>query len=156
MQTYSYTFRHKNGWGVCRTGDFPPATHCHECGAEFAKQKADAITSGFGCGAGVRVGDTRDGQHIEQSPAICYACCHKHDVAQLQDRSKPFTAYVSGDGKQITNWPGAALMRITAESSSRGGFGGRMHYWRAVDIHGQHWHGKNSGRGACINLRACK
>lgn len=156
MQTHSYTFRHKNGWGSCHVSDFPKPTHCHECHVPLPVVDPRGFTSGYGCSAGVIVGETRDGVKIEQSNAICYACCHAHDVAELRDKSKPFTAYISSDGKQITNWPGAALMRITAETSGRAGFGGEMHYWRAVDVHGQHWHGKNSGRGMCVNLRACK
>lgn len=156
MQTYSYTFRSKNGWGCSSVGDFPPVTHCHECGAAIPEKKPEAITSGYGCGAGVHVGDTRTGERIEQSPAVCYACCHKQDVAQLLDTSRPFTAYISSDGRSVTNWPGAALMRVTSESSGRGEFGGRMYYYRAIDTHGKQWHGKGSGRGMCINLRACK
>lgn len=156
MQTYSYTFRHKNGWGSSIIGDFPPVTHCHECGAEIPARAPDACTPGYGCAPGVIVGNTRDGQPIEQRPAVCRACCHARDLEQLRDTSKPFFAYVSGDGKSITNWPGAALMRIYSHHEGRGGFGGRMHYWRAVDTHGRHWHGKNSDRGACVTMRACK
>jgi len=86
----------------------------------------------------------------------CYACCHAQDLAQLKDTTKPFFAYVNGDGKSITNWPGSTLMRITSESTGRGGFGGRMYYYRAIDANGQQWHGKNAGRGMCIKLKACR
>lgn len=156
MNSYSYTFRGKNGWGGSALGDFIKPTHCHECGAALPEKKPDDCTSGYGCSKGAHVGDTRDGQHIEQAPAVCYACCHKHDAAQLLDRSRPFFAYVNGDGKSITNWPGATLMRVTSESSGRAGFGGRMYYYRATDVHGQQWHGKGSGRGMCIALRPSK
>ena len=155
MQTFSYTFRHKNGWGSSAVGDFPPVTHCHECGAAIPAKEPGAITSGYGHGSGVIVGATRTGEQIEQSPAVCYTCCHAHDVEQLRDTSRPFGVYVSGDGKNITNWPGAALMRVTSESSGRAGFGGQMRYYRAVDVHGRQWHGKGSGRGMYIAMRAC-
>jgi len=156
VQTYAYTFRHKNGWGSCSADDFPSPTHCHECVKPLPVKDPNSCTSGYGCSTGVIVGETRDGVKIEQSRAICYACCHAHDLEQLRDTSKPFTAYVSSDGRQITNWPGAALMRIYSHHTGRAGFGGNLHYYRAVDLHGQHWHGKNSGEGMCINLRACR
>ncbi len=91
-----------------------------------------------------------------QGRTFCYDCCAARDIEALRDTSKPFTAYPSSDGRRIQNWPGRELVRITSHSTGRAGFGGRMHYWRAVDPHGQQWHGKNSGAGMCINLRACK
>lgn len=121
---------------------------CHACADAIvldcghAPSPHEPFTTGYG--------RTADGK------THCYACCHAHDVAQLRDTSKPFVAYISGDGKSVTNWPGAPLMRIYSHHEGRAGFGGRMHYWRAVDVHGRHWHGKNSGRGMCVTLRACK
>lgn len=156
MHTFTYTFRKRNGWGVTPSGAFPAPTHCHECGAALPEKKPDAITSGYGCGAGVHVGDSREGDHIEQSPAVCYACCHKHDVDQLRDTSRPFFAYVACDGKSITNWPGYPLARVVEEWESRGAFGRSLNHYRCVDVHGRRWHGKGSGRGMCITLRACK
>ena len=143
---YGYTFRKKNGWGVTPADAFPAPTHCHECG--------NAGTE-YGYSAGVHVGDTRDGERIEQSPAVCYVCCHAHDVAQLQDRTKPFVAYVSCDGKSISNWPGANLGAVTAEWRTRSGFADVTCY-QVRDVHGGRWYGKGSGRGMCITLRPCK
>ena len=146
MHKYGYTFRKKNGWGVTPADAFPAPTHCHECG--------NAGTE-YGYSAGVHVGDTRDGERIEQSPAVCYVCCHAHDVAQLQDRTKPFVAYVSCDGKSISNWPGANLGAVTAEWRTRSGFADVTCY-QVRDVHGGRWYSKGSGRGMCITLRPCK
>lgn len=153
MNTYSYTFRHKNGWGSCRSEDFPHPTHCHECGVALPERSEDySGASGYGCGPGAHVGNTRDGQHIEQSPAICYACCHAHDLAQLRDRSRPMGVYVSCDGKTVSNWPGGILGRVVAEWRSRSGFADVTHY-RVIDAHGARWYGKGPGRGMYLRLR---
>ena len=111
-----------------------------DCG--HAESPHSEITRGYGVDA--------------QGKKHCYDCCTARDVADLRDTSRPFTAYISCDGRSVTNWPGRPLMRIYSHHTGRAGFGGEMHYWRAVDVHGQHWHGKNSGTGMCINLRACK
>lgn len=102
----------------------------------------------------MHVGDTRGGQHIEQSPAICYACCHARDLAQLLDRSKPIGVYVACDGKTVSNWPGATLGRVTAEWRQRSGIA-VMHY-RVTDAHGGRWYGKGSGRGMYLRLRPAR
>lgn len=74
---------------------------------------------------------------------------------QLKDRTKPFTCYVSSDGKRITGWKGNALGTIT-QSSIGGGFGGKMLHVRVRDVHGKEWYGKGSGHGMAITIRATK
>ena len=87
----------------------------------------------------------------------CYRCCHARDVAELKDTTKPFCAYLSGDGKAITNWPGECIARVTQSSHSRTGWNGAQIYRiRAIDVHGQIWHGMGAGPGRFVTLRAFK
>ena len=75
----------------------------------------------------------------------------------LLDRSKPFTCYLSSDGKRVTGWKGNTLGHVTQSSTSRTGFhGSSLTHVRVTDIHGAHWHGKGSGRGMCITIRPSK
>ena len=76
---------------------------------------------------------------------------------ELLDRSKPFTCYLSSDGKHVTGWKGNILGTVTYESTSRTGFyGSKLTHIRVRDVHGAGWYGKGSGRGMCINLRPMK
>ena len=96
---------------------------------------------------------------LSRAPAgmHCYACCHARDVAQMLDRSKPFGAYLSSDGKTITNWPGYLLGTVTREAVSRTGFhSSKITHIRVTDVHGGKWYGKGGGRGIYVTLRACK
>lgn len=74
---------------------------------------------------------------------------------ELLDRSKPFFAYLSSDGRSITGWKGNKLASAIS-------WNGRVGYCRdgcyvnAVDVHGQKWHGKNGGKGMAIVLRPSK
>lgn len=87
----------------------------------------------------------------------CYACCHAMDVQQLLDRSKPFGAYLSGDGRTVTNWPGGALAQVYNLDSSRSGWhGSRIYRFRARDVHGNWWSGRGAGQGMYCTLRPMK
>lgn len=87
----------------------------------------------------------------------CYGCCHAHDVAEMLDRSKPFTAYLSGDGQNVTTWPGLPLGRVHSHSVSRSGFwGSEIHRIHVRDVHGQWWQGRGPGAGMYCTLRPMK
>lgn len=87
----------------------------------------------------------------------CYGCCHARDVAELLDRTKPFSAYVSCDGRTISNWPGGLLATVTQYSEARTGFNrSTQAYFRAVDVHGGQWYGRGAGKGMYCTLRAMK
>lgn len=75
---------------------------------------------------------------------------------ELLDRTKPYYAYVSCDGKSVTGWKGNALMHITNLSVGRVGFCRDGVYVQATDVHGNQWYGKGAGKGVCIKLRAKK
>jgi hypothetical protein len=78
----------------------------------------------------------------------------------LLDRSKPFSCYVSSDGRAVTGWKGNHLGSITAASSvrlTRVSFthGDTIQAYRVTDVHGGHWYGRGNP-GICITLRPCK
>ena len=80
--------------------------------------------------------------------AICYACCFESDKRELLDRTKPFFAYLAGDGRTVTNWPGSTLGTVTHESSARNGFNrSKITCIRMRDVHGAMWQGRGPGRG---------
>lgn len=87
----------------------------------------------------------------------CYDCCHAMDVEQLLDRSKPFTGYLSSDGKRFTNWSGHRIGTIVYRSTSRTGWhGSEITHVRILDVHGGLWHGKGAGPGMCLTIRPMK
>lgn len=79
---------------------------------------------------------------------------------ELLDRSKPFTCYLSSDGKRATGWKGNKLgdvvrsnsVRLTRRSYTHGAY-----IWavRVRDVHGALWYGRGSP-GIVITLRAMK
>ena len=78
----------------------------------------------------------------------------------LLDRSKPFVAYVSGDGRRITGWKGNTLGYLVWSSSvnlTRWSYvhGATVHAYRFRDVHGALWYGRSSP-GIAITLRAFK
>lgn len=79
---------------------------------------------------------------------------------ELLDRSRPFTCYISSDGKSVTGWKGNKLGDIIQASTVRlaqwSAFHGKsMLAVKVRDVHGGLWYGRGSP-GICINLRACK
>ena len=75
----------------------------------------------------------------------------------MLDRTKPFICYLSGDGRHVTGWKGNILGTVTRETESRTGWHrSTLTHIRAIDVHGNAWHGKGSGRGMCITLHPSK
>lgn len=95
-----------------------------------------------------------DGAHI------CYPCADAEQRAALLT-ANTYMGYLSGDGSQITTWTGGTLATVTTATERRVGFGawrkgeGRT-YWKAVDVHGQRWHGTSPGRGMFARMRKSK
>ncbi len=97
---------------------------------------------------------TQDGKEI------CYACADARQREDLKDRSRPFTAYVSSDGKTITTWTGGKLMDIRQSwriPLTRFSFthGRTILHIRARDVHGGDWFGRGNP-GIAITLRPTK
>jgi hypothetical protein len=66
-------------------------------------------------------------------------------------------AYVSGDGRRITTWDGSVLMSVTRERTILGSrrdssLSQRLWYYRAIDLDGNPWYGKGSGRSMAIRM----
>jgi len=119
-------------------------THC-ACGAAFPiHEKGYCGSSGYAV--------------LPDGRKICYACADKQQIEELQDRSKPFGAYVSGDGQTITSWTGGRLMDVTQSwpctLTRRSNWHSSKSYrsFRARDVHGKLWYGRGSA-GVCITLR---
>lgn len=79
---------------------------------------------------------------------------------ELLDRSRPFTGYISSDGKSLTGWKGNVLGRVVSSSTVRvaqwSAFHGKtMNAYRIRDCHGAMWHGRGSA-GMSINIRPMK
>lgn len=159
MSTYSYHVRHRNGWG---SGFGPSPTHCHECGAALPA-KPDTGGSGYGCGAAERVAthtdapDVKKGETIERSPAICYACCAKHDREQMISTGRA-TLYLT-DVKhespvktgspfwtwEVTNWPGSLRFKVSHKRTGSHNITRRRYDAWFIGPDGKPWHAVQYG-----------
>jgi hypothetical protein len=102
-----------------------------------------SITRGYG---------TCDGKRY------CYDCCRERDLNYMHTHGK-ISAYLAGDGKTITTWPGLPLLTVTASwQTSAGGFAGDTTITRvqAIADDGSKWYGRGPGRGMYIRLRRAK
>ena len=90
----------------------------------------------------------------------CDAGVDAREKRELLDRSKPFTCYISSDGKHATGWKGNILGKVISSSPIKltrwSCFHGKyIQAYRIRDIHGGVWYGRGNP-GMCINLRATK
>lgn len=130
---------------------------CSVCGAVKSVR-------GTGCGTGYGLtGGTWDKarrQWVQGSAQmVCLDCCAMGDAYRLREYRGPFFAYLSSDGKTVSNWPGAALMTVisgTLTESRAGWNGGNIARFHARDVWGQWWQGRGMGRGMCCTLRPMK
>ena len=112
-----------------------------DCGHPETDHAHKAFTPGYGV--------DRDGRKH------CYECCTARDLEHMEATGK-LCAYLSSDGKSITNWPGAPLLTVTRETTgSAGGFARHTTITRvwARDRHGAWWHGRGPGRGMYIRMQ---
>jgi len=118
---------------------------CYVTGKEF-----------MGAADGCSVNYARDSEgHLYSDEGV--------DIAQrkdLLDRSKPFTGYISRDGRSLTGWKGNILGTVIWSTSVRLSrwshfHGPNMQAYRIRDIHGGYWYGRGNP-GMCVNLRAYK
>lgn len=105
-----------------------------------------------GCGTGYAVLPNDGGKRV------CYRCADARQVEDLKDRSAPFCAYLSSDGKSVTTWTGGRLMRVDGSKPcalSRRSYTHSAKSFRTVwatDTHGGRWMGRGSP-GIVIKLR---
>lgn len=114
---------------------------CAETGKTFIAA-ADGCTTNYAIDSQGRV-------YSEEGAHLC-------DVRNLLDRTKPFVCYVSLDNKSITGWEGNRLGSVLSYSRYRGNMGAWIYCYSVQDVHGQYWHGRNSGEGMAITLRPSK
>ena len=87
----------------------------------------------------------------------CYDCCTAGDIAAMVDRTRPFYAYLSGDGQSATSWPGGKLGDVYDLNETRSGFhrASIARFW-VKDVHGAWWSARGSGKGMSCTLRTMK
>lgn len=88
----------------------------------------------------------------------CYDCCAERDIEYMRTHDK-IGAYLSGDGRTVSNWPGRPLARVTREAvRMMRGFGGSHErtFVRAVAADGTRWYGSGPGRSMYLRLHKCK
>lgn len=116
---------------------------CATCWRIFPLDPKSPGARGYGIDAG-------GGMH-------CYSCCHLRDISQLKDRTKPFGAYLSSDGKTVSTWPGDALGTVHSHGVARNGWhGSEIHRFHVQDAHGAWWQAWGPGKGMYCTLRAIK
>ena len=118
---------------------------CAETGKQFIGA-VEGFTTNYACDSAGNV--------------YCDAGVDACQKRELLDRSKPFTCYVSSDGKHVTGWKGNILGTIIYSSRvnlTRWSYvhGTYINAYRIRDIHGGIWYGRGNP-GICINLRATK
>lgn len=92
-----------------------------------------------------------------QGKKICYSCSDKREAEYMKDRSRPYVAYLSRDGKTITTWPGGKLGDVVTSTPcklTRPSLTHSAESYRSIrvrDIHGKEWSGRGSS-GICIRL----
>lgn len=130
------------------------ATTRHGEGVSFRCAECGGVkpTGGHGCGTGY----ARD----SRNRLVCYSCADAQQRAELRDHSRPFCAYVSGDGRRVTTWTGGTLGLVTSSTPCRltrrsWVHGASFASVRVRDVHGGLWFGRGSP-GVAISLRPCK
>lgn len=113
-------------------------TICDGCGAAC---KPDGCATGYGI--------TPDGRKL------CYPCCDAGERAEFA-AAETYCAYMSGDGRSISTWPGGKLATVTYSARHRGGFGGEYFTVGATAPDGSRWYGRGGGPGMFVRLRRRK
>lgn len=110
--------------------------------------------AGFVCAA---CQATKDFSLSSPNKFTCYDCCTAGDIAAMLDRTRPFYAYLSVDGRSATNWPGGVLGEVhNLTETRRGSNGGTIARFRVKDVHGGWWSARGSGKGMSCTLRTMK
>lgn len=86
-------------------------------------------------------------------------CCAIIIIEELNVSEDKFFAYMSGDGKFLTDFLGNVIARITDKTTKRvynSYYSSHMHYWRAVDLWGRSWYGRGLGPGMSTGMKLKK
>ncbi len=114
---------------------------CHTC------KKTKPMQKNGGTGYGVDNGNNK----------ICYACCGKQDLEQMETRGKA-TLYL-GVGR-VTNWPDTLSFIVQGSKKGKHNIAGvRYDVW-FYDANGREWHGVTYGDNTqichCRRLKSTK
>ena len=72
------------------------------------------------------------------------------EARELLDRTRPFYAYLSSDGRHVTGWKGNVLGEVSNLGVSRTGWNGaEIARFRVKDIHGNWWQARGTEKGMC-------
>lgn len=122
MNTFAYHVIHKNGWG---TGFGPRPTHCSKCNVPIPEQQKDTGAAGYGCGPSEPIPEhpaapaLKPGEHLERSPAVCYACCAEDDKARMIETGRAMLYLTTTAPAHVSNWPGSLSFPVPYISRGR-------------------------------------
>lgn len=125
--------------------NFGDTLTCAETGKTFIAA-IDGCSTNYAC-------DSKGNVYSDEGVDICAR-------RELLDRSKPYTCYLSSDGKHVTGWKNNVLgivvdwcpCKLTRRSYIHGK---EYRSVSVVDVHGGKWYGRGSP-GIVITLRAKK
>lgn len=110
----------------------------------------ESAHSSFTRGYAVRQDDTK----------VCYECAQRQELEDLKT-AQHYVAYLSRvDGRLLlTGWIGWKLATVTESTVTTLSAFGHRHsrvYFRATDVHGQHWYGNSPGEGMYARMHKAK
>ena len=177
MNHYSYTIRHRNGWG---SGIGPRPDTCATCAKPLPIPPANTGAVGYGCGEDSPVAPCllpgapvapvwfkdaqrtlKKGESITRSLAHCYACCAEREKARMIESGRA-TLYLTSEtaptgGGHVrhfaTDWPGELKFRVHTISKGRHNMARtRVDAW-FIGPDGAPWHGVNIGDDQILRCR---
>jgi len=93
--------------------------------------------------------------HSLDGRRLCYDCAFQEEVRQYKQENR-MIAYLSDDGRRITNWPGYTISaQVFILNESRDNFGGERIYLRFV-FDDSIWSGFAMGRGMYLRAKRTK
>ena len=104
---------------------------------------------------------TRGYAILPNGTKVCYGCAQRQELDDLKT-AQHYGGYLSRvemQGLQITGWVGWKLATVTQSSiTTLSAFGTRHSrvYFRAIDVHGNHWYGNSPGVGMYARMHRAK
>lgn len=86
---------------------------------------------------------------------VCLDCAYGEEL-RIAETAVHFFAYLSSDGRAITDWHGNALARVTRNWDVSNNFAGTVTRVRAVTREGRKLYGCGPGEGMYIRMHANK
>lgn len=86
---------------------------------------------------------------------VCLDCAYEKEL-RIAETAEHFCAYLSSDGRTITDWAGNALARVTRNWYVSNNFAGIVTRVRAVTREGRELYGCCPGEGMYIRMHAKK